>query len=636
MRLSQIMSDLIYNRDYIPIEYLISKYKVSKRTIQSDISYLMRISTNKGFKIHVKRGKGYLLEVVNDKLFNKFLKTLNEKNVFKVKERPHQILAFLSVQNTYVSMDNIANAFQVSKTLIKHDIKKVEQISKNYNMTLEKKSHHGVRIVCSNRDLKQYMCNKYRDGNVFIKTEVDDVVMNFSDVESELINIMNTEKLNINYNELLNIIVFIKVMIYISKKETNKPNKDYEFSKSDSIEKVASAIIDIVENRYNVYFGKDDINELIDILKKNIAKQESDILFTNNLTEDIENCLKRIDKIYDSHFLKDHDLKQFLISHMILLANRYKNKISHKNSFATQLSVVYPMIFDIAIQFCDVFYKKYNIKFSFDEIGFVAMHFAAHMEKEKELKIQSYKKIGVVCTSGGGISYLIKMQLESVFSRSEVKTFSFLQQEELLSYKPDIIFTAVPISYDVNIPVIYIKEFLDDKDLYRIREIIKCDDYNPYTLINEKPTYYSYFSKEFFNIVEDDSYEHLIRNMAEDLEKKGYGKKGYADMVMEREKFVSTVYLNGVCIPHPIETDALKNAISVSILKNPFLSNGREVRIVFMICLKKEQVEIYKDITKKLCQLMREPKYLERLVSVKFFEEFIAVMKEIGGVNYEL
>ncbi|NRZ43287.1 mannitol/fructose-specific phosphotransferase system IIA component (Ntr-type) [Clostridium beijerinckii] len=54
-----------------------------------------------------------------------------------------------------------------------------------------------------------------------------------------------------------------------------------------------------------------------------------------------------------------------------------------------------------------------------------------------------------------------------------------------------------------------------------------------------------------------------------------------------------------------------------------------------MICLKKEQVEVYKDITKKLYQLMQEPKYLERVIQVKSFEEFMAVMKEMGGANYE-
>ncbi|MFL0167049.1 BglG family transcription antiterminator [Candidatus Clostridium helianthi] len=635
MRFSQIMSDFIDNEDYCSIEYFIHKYKVSKRTIQSDISYLMRISASKGFEIHIKRGVGYLLEIKDDELFGKFLKTLDENIVFKIKERPSQVLAFLSVQDEYISMDKVADTFQVSKTLIKHDIKKVEELAKGYHMALEKKSHHGIRIVSSDRYLKKYLCKEYQTQNVFVRMAVDGVVIDFSNVESHLIREMNREKLNINYNELLNMIVFLKLMVYIALKGNKQYVQDYEFHESSPIEKIAASLINTMEKKYNVCFDKDSVEELIEVMKKNIRRKDAYVSFTDNLIDDIEVFLKKTDETYDTHFFEDQDLKRLLLSHMSLLVDRLHNKISYKNALANELSITYPMIFNIAIQFCDILHEKYNVEFTFDEIGFVAMHFAAHMVKEKQLKLQSYNKICVVCSSGGGSAYMIKMQLESIFPKAEVKTFSFLQQDEMISYKPDIIFTVIPISYDAHIPVIYIKELLDDKDLYRIRQILQCDDYDPYTLINENPIYYSYFSKEFFNITEEDDYEHLIRGMAEDLEKKGYGKEGYAELVMEREAFISTIYLNGVCIPHPIETDALRNTISVSILKKSFIWLEKEVRIIFMICLKKEQVEVYKDITKKLYQLMREPKYLERVIRVKSFEELMAVMKEMGGVNYE-
>ncbi|RII33100.1 PRD domain-containing protein [Clostridium chromiireducens] len=635
MRFSQIMNDFIDNEDYCSIEYFIHKYKVSKRTIQSDISYLMRISASKGFEIHTKRGVGYLLEIKDDELFGKFLKTLDENIVFKIKERPSQVLAFLSVQNEYISMDKVADTFQVSKTLIKQDIKEVEELAKIYHLVLEKKSHHGIRIISSDRDLKKYLCKEYQNQNAFVRMAVDGVVRDFLHVESQLIREMNKEKLNINYNELLNTIVFLKSMVYISLKGSKQSVQDYEFHESSPIEKIAASLIHTMEKKYKVCFDKDGVEELIEVMQKNIHRKDTYVSFTDNLIDDIEVFLKKTDETYDTHFFEDQDLKRLLLSHMSLLVDRLHNKISYKNALANELSITYPMIFNIAIQFCDILHEKYNVEFTFDEIGFVAMHFAAHMVKEKQLKLQSYNKICVVCSSGGGSAYMIKMQLESVFPKAEVKTFSFLQQDEMISYKPDIIFTVIPISYDAHIPVIYIKELLDDKDLYRIRQILECHDYDPYTLINENPIYYSYFSKEFFNITEEVNYEHLIREMAEDLEKKGYGKEGYADLVMEREAFISTVYLNGVCIPHPIETDALRNAISVSILKKPFLWQEKEVRIVFMICLKKEQVEVYKDITKKLYQLMQEPKYLERVIRVKSFEELMAVMKEMGGVNYE-
>lgn len=47
--------------------------------------------------------------------------------------------------------------------------------------------------------------------------------------------------------------------------------------------------------------------------------------------------------------------------------------------------------------------------------------------------------------------------------------------------------------------------------------------------------YYSFFSKDFFKFIEADSYENIIRMMGQELEEKGYGKKGYTDLIFERE-----------------------------------------------------------------------------------------------------
>ena len=101
------------------------------------------------------------------------------------------------------------------------------------------------------------------------------------------------------------------------------------------------------------------------------------------------------------------------------------------------------------------------------------------------------------------------------------------------------------------------------------KQILQCEEYDPYTLVNDHPVYYSFFSKEFFKYIDANCYEDLLKVMADELEEKGYGKEGFTNLVLERESYVSTIYMNGVCIPHPIETDAKKNIISVAILKKP-------------------------------------------------------------------
>lgn len=634
MRIYMIMKDLIDRNNYILIDYFVQKYSVSKRTIQSDLSYLMRISPRKGFTIHSKRGMGYLLEITNEDLFEEFMSTLNEGVSFNMKERPSLILAYLAIQNSYVSMDSIAEVFQVSKTLIKNDMHDVETLAKTYHFELERKSHYGIRLIYDLTSLKRYLFEEYSNQNVFIQTTVNDVVKDFNDIEQKLIKQLSKEGLKINYNELLNVTEYLKIIVYIAKLK-NEVKEEFVFDETDSLHRIVEYLVSILEKKYDIFLNNISVKETIEVLKKNIKREISNVSFTEYLEEDIDIFLKKIDETYNAKFLEDQDFKRMLLVHVSLLIDRLHKKISYRNPLADELNITYPMIFNIALQFCDMLSTKYNVNVTFDEIGFVAMHFATHMEKEKQVKLLSYNRIGIVCSSGGGSAYMIKIQIESIFPAADVKTFSFLQQEELQAYNPDLIFTVMPLLEDIKAPIIYIKELLDDKDLVKIKQILQCEDYDPYTLVNDNPMYYSFFSKEFFKVIEANNYEELLKTLGNELEIKKYGKEGFTDLVLERESYVSTIYLNGVCIPHPIETDALDNVISVAVLKEPFMEKGKEVKIVFMICLKKDQIEMYKAITKKLYSLMQKKTYVDALTNVSSFEEMMSIMKEIGGGNDE-
>lgn len=427
MRMYLIMKDFINSNIYLSLDYFVQKYDVSKRTIQNDLSYLMRISPRKGFTFHNKRGSGYLLEITNDELFKDFMESLNEGIYFQVKERPAQILAYLAIQTGYISMNNIADTFQVSKTVIKHDMNDVENLAKSYHFELERKTHYGILLRYELTSFKKYLVEEYLNQNVFIQTAVNDVIEEFNDIEQKLIRQLNKEGLKINYNELLNVIEYLKIVIYIAHRQ-DEQKEEFIFDKNNEIHRIVEFLVGILEKKYAIGLSKKSIEEILKVLQKNIKREIGSISsFTNYLKEDIEEFIKQIDEKYDTKFLEDEDFKKMLLTHVSLLIDRLHNKISYQNPLANELNITYPMMFNIALQFCSMLHEKYNVEVTFDEIGFVAMHFASHMEKEKQGKLLSYNRIGIVCSSGGGSAYMIKIQIESLFPQAEVQTFSFLQ-----------------------------------------------------------------------------------------------------------------------------------------------------------------------------------------------------------------
>lgn len=417
----------------------------------------------------------------------------------------------------------------------------------------------------------------------------------------------------------------------------HKELSEYIVLKTNSknvIHEISQNIKELIEGYYLVSLDKKSFELIQKVLLKNIRTKKPEIVFGNQLESDINDFLIEIDELYNTQFQKDESFKKSLITHVSLLIERLSKKISYQNLLIKEICARYPMIFNISIRFSEMLKTKYGVEVSQDEAGFIATHFAAHMEKERQMKMDRFTKIAVVCSSGGGSAYLIKMQIESLFKLAQVETFSFMNMVELESFHPDLIFTILPLEKEFSVPVIYIKELLGDLDLMQIKQVLQYENCDSFDLTETNNYLYSIFNKEFFQYKEETDYLKLIEDMALQIEMSGYGGDRYKEYVLQRENYMNTIYLNGICIAHPIELCANKNVVSVTVLKNPIVYQGKEARIVFMVSLKKEDTYIHKRITEKLFQFMNNEKSMQNILQHPTFENLLVTLKELdGGVS---
>ena len=630
MRLCHIMNDLLEAKDYLSLDHFIKTYEVSKRTIQNDLSYLMQMSSRKGYQLHMRRGRGYLLEVTNRELLNDFIKSLESDRLIDTKDRNKSIAVYLAMQSDYVSMDKVAETFQISKTSVKKEMREVEELLESFHLQLEKKSHYGIRLIGAAHDCKQMLADFFFENNPFLENAMQDILKDFAQVNSLLVNQIEKEDLNINYNELKNVIVWLQITVFYARIHVEK--QMFMTSKPvNAIQRIAWKMKEMMEACFDIAISAESLQEMEVVLRLNVRAKQPTVSFSDQLRQDVDLFLLDIDKLYNTAFSEDQDFKESLLTHVSLLIERLHQKISYKNTLIKEICIRYPMIFNIAIRFSDMLKEKYNVEVTHDEAGFIATHFAAHMERERKSRILRFNRTGVVCSSGGGSAYLIKLQIESLFSQADVETFSFLQMDELERYHPDLIFTIMPLDRDFAAPVIYIKELLDDLDLMRIRQVLQYDNCDSLSIADANSYLYSIFDRHFFQIRKSDDYPALLQEMAQQIEESGYGGEHYAQYVMERESYMSTIYMNGVCIPHPIEICANRNLISVCILEEPICYEDKQASIIFMVSLTKEDYEVHKDITKKLYQLMNDEKRLQRVLRNRTLEELLIVMKELDG-----
>lgn len=616
MRELNIINELLTTSNYLSLEYFMNKYSISKRTLQNEFSYLANISKDKGFHLIQKRGRGYLLEIEDKVRFDRFITELN-LIASRPKVSAENIVAYVTLNDCYVTMDNLIGLFKTSKSTIKSYNGEVDEYLKGYNLKMERRAHYGIRIEASLKKRRNLLVDLYIKNNKIIKTTIDnDIHEGFEEVRNYLIDTLRKQELVINYTELTQLVDWLKVTIYINIK-SNIP----------ICEECDMELVNIINKCFKVGISLDDINEFENLIK---SKSRACTKGSNNLElleQEISNFFIGIDKCNKTHFNDDKEFKKLLISHVIALINRLNFKISYTNPIIDELSIKYPMIFNIAIAFGDMLKEKYGVYASKDEIGFIATYFILHIEKETIEKLNKYNKISIVCSSGGGSAQLIKLKIENLFSYSSIKTFSVLQMKELEEYNPDIIFSIANLNnMNINAPIIYIKELLDDYDILNIKQIVMFEKFDE-AYVDKTKEYYlkKFFDPMYFSIDEESQdYIECLKTMSQKIESCGIGGDNYSDYILKRENFASTIYLNGIAIPHPIEMQANKDLISVKIFKKPIMYNGKKVSIIFMISLKKDNLGFHKGITNDLFEIMNNLEMVQAILKVSSFKEFIA------------
>ncbi|WP_036058789.1 PTS sugar transporter subunit IIA, partial [Leuconostoc citreum] len=158
-----------------------------------------------------------------------------------------------------------------------------------------------------------------------------------------------------------------------------------------------------------------------------------------------------------------------------------------------------------------------------------------------------------------------------------------------------------------------------DKDLEDIREMLFLEKENIGAVREkDKKSFTNLLIEDMFSISKETNYKKLLSNMAEELEDKGYGDAKFRENVLRREKYMSTVYLNGIAMPHSIEINAKKSGIALKIIEPELIENNKKVKLVFMICLAKKNVDYYSAISSGIYKLMKNKVMISEICEKRF------------------
>lgn len=616
------------------ISTIAERQDVTERTIRNDIKSINKLLEDYQASI-VKDKEGlYKLEIIDKDLFKKFETEEMENFTFDYSEPENRIkyiaLKFLFSEN-YIKLEELMEQMYISRSTIQNDMKETREMLNKFNLDFITKPNYGMKIVGSENEIRNaisailYDINK----NSFNKAYMDSSNLfdkyNLDIIYKIVVNNINESEIKLSDIALKNLVVHIAIAIKrISMNQYFDNNIEIDIEKNNEF-KIAEKIVDDLEEKFKIEFPMDEVYYITMhlmgtklIIKKNNETKISD--YDKKIIDLSKEIISEVNNKISFDILNDNELLSSIILHLKPAIYRYKNKMLIRNPLLASIKHNYPQAYEASFTASKVIENRLGIIFNEDELGYIAIHFGAAIERAK-LNIKPINTL-LVCTTGIGSSRLLKYKLESIFSNQLdiVDTTEFYNIDKYKDKNIDLIISTVPISSEINIPTIFIQDILGESNFEDIKNFIE-EKYN-----NKKSKYLSiddiYLNLDFEN--KEDTIKYLTNRIVE----KGKAPEKLYDSIMKRENIVSTAFGNLVAVPHPYELLTDTTFFTLGVLKKPIKWNDKEVQLVIILTLQKNAKEKFEDMYKLLLDLIDNRENVEKIIKAKSSNEIMNLINK--------
>lgn len=592
------------NNNIVTLKTLENSIKVSIKTLVKDLDIIDEFLEQFEVKLCRKPKVGiWLMGEKEEKVYLQSIVGIKKHDIpNSSEERQAYIMFRLINSNDYITIQNLADEMYVSKGTVNNELSKVEDLLKNKGLKLEKRQNRGMIIKGEerairheyanmiadeknlnymlnlmnhsnlpegNESFKSYFSNEFLD--IFNESDVSKISESIKEIEDELGGIFSDSA----YVALIiHIAIAIKRIKEVYRIKTNvmsleriKNSIEYSF---------ATKLAKNIESAFEVQMPPEEIGyitmhilgaKLLKVKNDEISKEIIYYIFDESLKSKINELIHNGEEVLQVELVDDGLLNEYLLIHTRTAINRLINNMPIKNPYLKEIKKKYPIAFEAAVKAFKVLEETYNIEANEDEIGYIALHFEASLERIKR-KNNNVINVLVVCSTGMGTSQLVTAKLKRVFS--DINILDVISAIDIknnpLLYKADIIISTIPIVIDHKC-VIVVNPFLPENDIENIRIHLKK------TYTNNKAFDY----RKINNIYNEnlvllnqtyESKEELLESICYMLAEEGYVTKDYINTVISREKISSTAYEN-IAIPHGDHNEVLKPCIVICILKKP-------------------------------------------------------------------
>ena len=628
-RLDDLFDFFLLKKEPILIKDIASTINVSERTIRTDISNLNDYLINKNAKIKLIRQKGYILDCEDEKKiidwWGNFNKTEGYSLLGSLKERQNYLFALLLNEQKYYSVYELMEHLCISKNTLYMYLKNIRKTLSNYNLKLINNTNTGFKVIGTEYDKRKAILD------LFLINDLQSYLVGFTDLEKlfltniDLDLLKTLESKHLYSLQLLdsdfyhkNIISTIALAIARVKEGLTINEISIEVPKlMDHALDAIYLFLKEIENSFSITLPINEINYFILTLSINVPRliknpknhpSESSII--------VDELLTSIYETSNLNWTKDKILFEDLVNHIENFIKISSIDKERKNPILSTIINSFPFAYSLSLTHLGVIGKKYNIFFSEDEVGYIALHIAGAIERHKA-KTQQLNVI-IVCGGGFAMSKIIESKINKKFPNkfNIKKTYSYAEFQLSNISDIDLTITTLPFTQE-NTPTIYIDMSNIDKAIDDLKYYLTDDQINNNVMQLFNPENFYYFDTDKL------SKKDLLVKMTVDLENQNIVSADFVSSVLERESLQTTLINDVIAIPHSMTMIANRSRVSVAIFPNGIQwEKDKKCNFIFLLAISKTDNEITDNLYDLILNLIDDKAMTKQLLKAYTFHEF--------------
>ncbi|EEJ0015915.1 PRD domain-containing protein, partial [Listeria innocua] len=371
--------------------------------------------------------------------------------------------------------------YYVGYNSIKNDFALLNQSIEKYHLALEKKqkeirvvgTEENIRIaineVINNLDLSSYDDLKTEYSNLN-NADVQFIVRQMEIIENKLM-------ISIPYPYDINIFSHLYILINRFRQgeveDFDETNEIYLVT-NEKLHTIAVEAIESIEQYLKMKLPKRETFNFLQYLISSRFNHEIELISSNVLPiveEMTDFYINQVAAKIDMPINKKQ-LKIELLSHMKPMVNRMNHQINIKNNLLSDIKLEYGQLFDIIKETARDVAETFKLNtISDDEVGYITIYFAKHIEESPLVK-----RIIIMCSSGIGTSELLKVKVQKAFPDVEIVDVlsSTRFKNSLQDYQNiDFILTTINAESTKEIPSLLVSAMFTEKDKMMVKKLME-------------------------------------------------------------------------------------------------------------------------------------------------------------------